>query len=83
MNIYIKLILIGLIISLVLLFLTVVFEGAEKKLKEKANLAETDDLAAALLASKMARKGYQFFGALWMLSLGFIVAVIIRGIWSL
>lgn len=83
MNIYIKLILIGLIVSLVLAYLTTIFERAEKMLKEKLNLLETDNLAATNKAIELADKGHRFFGTLWFLSLGFIVAVIIRGIWSL
>lgn len=83
MNVYIKLILIGLIVSLVLAYLTTIFEGAEKKLKEKLNLLDTDNMAATNKAIELADKGYRFFGTLWFLSLGFIVAVIIRGIWSL
>jgi len=83
MNIYIKLILIGLIVSLVLLYLTTIFEKAEKMLKEKLNTLETDNIAATNKAIDIANKGNRFFGTLWFLSLGFIVAVIIRGIWSL
>jgi hypothetical protein len=83
MNIYIKLILIGLIVSLVLLYLTTVFEGAKKKLEEKLNPLDTDNLAATNKAIELADKGHRFFGNLWFLSLGFIVVVIIKGIWSL
>lgn len=83
MNIYIKLILIGLVVSLVLLYLSTIFEKAEKILKERLNLLETDNLAATNKAIEIADKGRRFFGTLWFLSLGFIVGVIIRGIWSL
>jgi hypothetical protein len=60
-----------------------VFEEAGKKLKEKIDLLDTDNIAATNKAIEIADKGHRFFGALWFLSLGFIVAVIIRGIWSL